>query len=398
MAPDARSALLMFRKVGAMHKIQQIFDFAYHDFCLHFQPSDIQAKAAHAIMDCKSGKLGCNVDTCEECGHIQTHNNSCRNRSCPCCQAVLKELWIDARKAEVIDAPYFHLVFTVPAELNPLIYANQKLLYGLLHDCSARTVLSLSSDRKYLGGTPGIIQVLHSGGQELIFHPHIHAIVSGAGLSKAGQLVSCSPHFFIPESVLGSKFRGMFLDLLHQLYTAGKLMLPDSCSRLRNSYEWQEFRDSLYRKTWVPHAKETFNGFGNAIDYLGRYVHRIAISNSRILSVTKTETTFTARDYKTGERKTVTLTNTEFLRRFLMHVLPSGFHKIRYYGFLNNRDKRKNLKIIFKIQGKQMFRSLYSGMKAGELLLALWDINIRICPCCGCEGLRHTGRTYAMRN
>lgn len=398
MAPVLLSVLLMFREEVPMHKIQQIFDFAYHDFCLRFQPSPVQAKAAHAIMDCKSGRLGCNVDTCRDCGYVRTHNNSCRCRCCPCCQAVLKELWIDARKAEVINAPYFHLVFTVPAELNPLIYANQRLLYGLLHDASSRTILSLSSDRKYLGGTPGIIQVLHSGGQELNLHPHIHAIVSGAGLSKAGQLVSCGPHFFIPESVLGSKFRGIFMDSLHKLYTAGKLLLSDSCSRLRNSYEWQEFKDSLCRKTWVPHAKETFNGFGNAIDYLGRYVHRIAISNSRILSVTETETVFTARDYKSGETKTVTLTNTEFLRRFLMHVLPSGFQKIRYYGFLNNRSKKKNLKLIFKLQGRQMFQSLYSGMKAEELLLARWDINIRICPCCGCEGMQHSGRTYAMRN
>lgn len=381
-----------------MHKIQQIFDYSYSDYCSSYQPSDAQAKAAYAIMACKSGTLGCNISTCEECGHVETHNNSCRNRSCPCCQAVLKELWIDARKSEVIDAPYFHLVFTLPAELRPLMYANQKLLYGLLHNCSAKTILELSANKKYMGGTPGIIQVLHTWGQDLNYHPHIHAIVSGAGLTKAKQLAFSGSNFFIPESVLGSKFRGKFMDSLNKLYTAGKLQFSDSCLYLRNTYEWQEFKDKLYQKTWVPHAKETFNGFGNAIDYLGRYTHRIAICNSRILTVTETETTFTVRDYKTEELKTVIVENSEFLRRFLMHVPPSGFQKIRYYGFLNNRSKKKNLKIIIKIQGKQQFRSLYTGMKAADLLLAVWNVNVHICTCCGCESMRHSGRTYSNRN
>lgn len=341
-----------------MYKIQEIFNKSYTEYCNHYNPSHVQQKAANSIISCKSGELGCNLSRCEDCGHLEVHNNSCRNRHCPCCQAVLKELWVDARKSEVIDAPYFHVVFTLPAELNPLIYSNQALLYSMFHKCVSQTLLELSADSKYLGATPGIIGVLHTWGQELNFHPHMHCIITGAGLTKANQLQKCSSKFFIPVKVLGKKFRGKFLALLQELYDLNKLHFSGSCKKLRNSYEWREFRDSLYKKQWVPFIKETFNGFGNAMDYLGRYTHRIAISNGRIKQVTDTHVTFWAKDYRTGEVKDVTITHVEFIRRFLMHVLPRGFQKIRYYGFLNNRYKKKNLKLIAKLTGKQLFQSL----------------------------------------
>lgn len=157
-----------------MHKIQELFSLSYGNYCNHFQPTVEQTKAAYSIRNCKSGKLGCNISICEDCGHLETYHNSCRNRHCPCCQAVLKERWIDNRKSEVIDAPYFHVVFTLPAELNSLLYANQAFLYSLFHKCVSETLLELSADTKYLGATPGIIQILHTWGQELNFHPHVH--------------------------------------------------------------------------------------------------------------------------------------------------------------------------------------------------------------------------------
>lgn len=377
-------------------KIRSIWEHSYEAFCSsgHFQ-SDIQKKASSAIMNCKSGNLGCNVSQCTECGHTEVHNNSCRNRNCPNCQAVLKEIWIDKRRAEVIDSPYFHVVFTIPHELNDLIYSNQELLYSLLHRCSSETLLELSSDKKYLGAAPGIIQVLHTWGQELNFHPHIHCIISGGGLSADKKLRKCGRSFFIPVKVLAAKFRGKFLDNLQKLHTKEKLVFSSSCSFLKNHYEWNEFRDRLYKKEWCPYIKETFNGFGNAIEYLGRYTHRIAITNSRIKEVTDTMVTFSARDYKTGAMKDITLEHTEFIRRFLMHVLPSGFQKIRYYGFLNNRMKKQNLKTIFKQQGHQMFRQLYAGMSMAELLKAVWDYDITICPACGCQGMMQLGRIHA---
>ena len=379
-------------------KIQQIFDFGWNDYCNSYNPSSVQGKAAYSIMNCKSGSLGCNISICEDCGHTAVHNNSCRNRNCPNCQAVLKELWIDKRKSEVIDTPYFHVVFTVPAELNALIYSNQELLYSLLHRCSAETLLELSCDKKYLGATPGIIQVLHTWGQELNFHPHIHCIVSGGGLTTDKKLKSCGNGFFLPARVLAKKFRGKLLSCMNNYFKSGQLSFT-SCKKLRNSYEWKELINRLYTKEWCPDIRETFNGFGNAIEYLGRYTHKIAITNSRIQTVTKEQVTFTAKDYKNNSAiKKVTISSQEFIRRFMMHVLPSGFQKIRYYGFLNNRNKKKNLKIIFTIQGHQKFKSAYRNLSIDELLKAIWDINIHICPECGCSNMRHAGRTYAMRN
>lgn len=379
-------------------KIQQIFDFGWSDYCDSFPPSSVQAKAAHSIMNCKSGKLGCNISICDDCGYTDFHNNSCRNRNCPNCQAVLKELWIDKRKSEVIDTPYFHVVFTVPSELNALIYSNQELLYSLLHRCSAETLLELAGNKKYLGATPGIIQVLHTWGQELNFHPHIHCIVSGGGLTSDHKLKSCGGDFFIPAKVMASKFRGKLLENLNHYYKSGNLSFS-SCKKLKNSYEWNELKNKLYAKVWCPDIRETFNGFGNAIEYLGRYTHKIAITNTRILNVTSKHVTFTAKDYKNNSAiKAVTVNCKEFIRRFMMHVLPSGFQKIRYYGFLNNRSKQKNLKIIFTCQGHQKFKSLYQNISIDELLKQLWNVDIHLCPKCGCSNMRHAGRTYAMRN
>ncbi len=392
------SVLLIHWKIIMTYKIQDVFNASYSDYSGHFNPTLVQQKAALSIMYCKSGSLGCNFSRCLDCGHLETHNNSCRNRNCPCCQGVLKELWIDARKAEVIDAPYFHAVFTLPAELNPLIYANQAKLYSLMHQCASKTLLELSADPKYLGATPGIIQVLHTWGQEMNYHPHIHCIVAGAGLTKTNQLKKSGRKFFIPVQVLGEVFRGKFLHALKKLFVKGKLHFSSSCSHLRNSYEWSEFKDSLYKKTWIPYIKETFNGFGNAIDYLGRYTHRIAISNSRVTSVTDSNVTFTANDYKTGDKKNITLPHKEFIRRFLMHVLPSGFQKIRYYGFLNNRSKKKNLKLLAKLTGKELFKSLFTSMSNDEILLSLWGINTQQCNKCGNNSMRHAGSIYHQLN
>ncbi len=375
-------------------KIQEIFLASWNDFSFSNNVSTEQQKAALSIMACKSGSLGFNVSNCEECGHQEIHNNSCRNRHCPNCQAVLKELWIDARRSEVIDGAYFHVIFTVPAELNPLIYANKKLLYGLLHDATAKTLLELSSDRKYLGAMPAIIQVLHTWGQELNYHPHIHCIISGAGLTPAMQLANCRSKFLIPVKVLGAKFKGKFMDALEKYYAAGKLELPNSLRKLRNSFEWKDYRNSLYQKAWCPFIKETFNGFGNAIDYLGRYTHRIAISNSRIISVDGGNVSFWAKDYRTDERKVITITHEEFIRRFLQHVLPKGFQKIRYYGLLTNSMKKKRLDIVFRIQNHRRFNSKYAGMDTDLMLFKMFHIDVHICPCCGKRALQHSYSIY----
>ncbi len=376
--------------------IRQVWLNSYADFQSsgYFQ-SDIQRKASLAILDCKSGKLGVNISRCPDCGHIEVHNNSCRNRNCPNCQAVKKEIWVDKRRAEVMDSPYFHVVFTLPHELNPLIYCNQKLLYGFFHRCCAETLLELSADKKHLGATPGIIQVLHTWDQEINYHVHMHCIVSGGGLTPDHNIRKVKKNFFLRVEVLRDKFKGKFLAGLQSFFQNSQLVFSASCERLRNSYEWSEFRDSFYQKDWCPYIKETFNGFGNAIEYLGRYTHKVAISNSRILSMDGQRVSFSARGRKPNEpRRTVTLTNVEFIRRYLMHVLPFGFQKIRYYGFLNNRYKTRNLKLIFTIQGHQRFKEKYTNLSMAELLKAVWNIDIHICPECGCCNMQHIGKTY----
>lgn len=379
----------------ARSKIQQVFDFGWNGFFSAYRPSDIRKKAAVSIMRCKSGALGCNVSICPDCGHTEVHNNSCRSRNCPNCQAVNKEIWVDKRRAEVIDAPYFHVVFTLPHELNSLIYSNQRLLYGFFHRCCAETLLELSSDKKYLGAAPGIIQVLHTWNQEIGYHVHMHCIISGGGLTPDHKIRKAKNNFFVPVKVLRDKFKGKFLAGLQSFFKNGQLGFSASCKKLQNSYEWTSFRNSLYKKDWCPYIKETFNGFGNAIEYLGRYTHKIAISNSRILSVDEQQVTFSARGKKPGgPRRTITLDNPEFIRRYLMHVLPSGFQRIRYYGFLNNRGKSKNLKLIFALQEHQRFRSRYINLSMAELIKAVWKIDIRICPECGCCRMQGIGRTY----
>ena len=378
-------------------KIQKIWQDSYDDYCQsgHSQ-SEEQRKASRAILACKSGRLGGNVSECSECGHMEFHNNSCRNRNCPICQAIRKVIWVDKRRAEVIDSPYFHVVFTLPHELNPLIYCNQKLLYGLLHRCCAETLLELSADQKYLGAQPGIIQVLHTWNQELDYHVHMHCIISGGGLTSDHRIRKSSAKFFIPVKVLRDKFKGKYLALLDALHQQKKLVFSTSCKALLDPFEWKIFKKRLYGKDWCPYIKETFNGFGNAIEYLGRYTHRIAISNNRILSVTETEVTFSARGKKSGDpKRQVTLSHEEFIRRFLMHVLPAGFQKIRYYGFLNNRMKSRNLKLIFRIQGCQRFRQRYTGLSMVELLKAVWNIDLAVCPKCGCASMQHLGKSHA---
>lgn len=377
------------------YAIQEVFDNSYLTFSSTHYQTPVQLKTAFSILNCKTGRLGINVSQCTECRHMAYHYNSCRNRNCPLCQSVRKELWVDKRRAEVIDSPYFHVVFTLPHELNPLLYHNQTLLYGLLHKCCAETLLELSADKKYLGAAPGIIQVLHTWNQTLDYHVHMHCIISGGGLTPDRKIRKSKDTFFIPVHVLRDKFKGKFLYHLDQIYLSHTLYLPESLKPLSVLSNWKQFKSSLYEKDWCPYIKKTFNGFGNAIEYLGRYTHKVAISNSRIISVSDTHVVFSARALKKGDpRRSITMTNTEFIRRFLMHVLPSGFQKIRYYGFLNNRMKSGNLQLIFHLQGQQKFKQRYANLSIADLLKLVWGKDICLCPKCGKSSMKLLGKTY----
>lgn len=381
------------------YPIRKIFVESFGDFLQEHNVSRQQLRTANAIRQCKTGSLGVNTSVCEECGHVEIHNSSCRNRHCPNCQAVLKDLWIDQRRSEVLDAKYFHIVFTVPHDLNSLFLANQKLLYSLLHQTASQTLLTLARDRKYLGATPGIIQVLHTWGQKLDYHPHLHCIVSGAGLSRDGKLRKCGNGFFIPAKAASKMFRGKFMASLKEYRASGQLTLPESFTDPAAPVNWQEFVDDLYGTDWVAYIKETFNGNGNAISYLGRYTHRVAISNGRIVDVTEESVTFRYRDYQDHNTlKEMTLSRDEFIRRFLLHVLPKGFQKIRYFGFLANPVKKKLLRVLFQLQGYQNFKARFSKDTPRDEILLARGIDVRICPRCGKPAMRYKGRDHHFRS
>lgn len=371
------------------YPIQDIF-LKYYDTAIAQYPVDgFIHKTASDIMKCKTPALGGNVSICQDCGHLEVHYNSCRNRHCPCCQGLVKEKWIDKRKSEVIDAPYFHVVFTVPEELNPLIYANKKLLYSLLYKVSADTLIELAQDKKYLNASIGFMSILHTWGQRLNFHPHIHCVVLGGGLTKDLKFKTVKDNFLFPIYVVSKLFRGKFMNALKKLYKADKLVFSGTSLKFRCSNEFQRLVDLLYKKEWVPHIKETFKGAKNVIEYLGRYTHRIAISNSRIVSIRDTGITFSVKDYKKqGAKSYVTLAPVEFIRRFLMHILPKGFVKIRYYGIFSNRTKKVKLAICRNIIKGNYSKPLLEGLTAAQIIFLLFGMDVYKCPKCSSRNLK----------
>ena len=385
--------------MGSRYPIREVFRDSLDWFLQDHSPSSEQMAAANAISSCKTGKLGYNARKCDECGHVELHSCSCRNRSCPNCQSVLKEVWLDRRRSEVLDARYFHVVFTVPHILNELFLSNQRLLYSLLFRAASETLLTLSQDRRYLGAEPGIIMVLHTWGQNLAYHPHVHCIISGAGLTRDLKLVKSGRSFFIPIKAAMKLFRGKFMAALKSFRSSGKLLIPESCSDLASPDGWQSFVDKLYSTDWCPYIKETMNGSGNAVDYLGRYTHRVAISNGRITDMTDDSVSFWYKDYRDGNaRKEMTLSHEEFIRRFLMHVLPRRFQKIRYYGFLSNGSKTKKLRLLFEFQGHQQHTARFSADTPKDVILSeVLGIDIHLCPCCGKPSMRYLGKRYYLR-
>jgi len=374
------------------YAIQEIFN-QFYDLAIEQFPVDgLAHKAALSIMKCKTPALGGNISTCQDCGYSKIHYNSCRNRHCPCCQELVREKWIDKRKSEVIDAPYFHVVFTVPEELNSLIYTNKKLLYSLLYKASADTLITLSRDEKYLNADIGFMSILHTWGQDLSFHPHIHSIVLGGGLTRDLKFKAAKDNFLFPVRVVSRLFRGKFMAALKKLYLDNKLTFSGSSLKFQHSFEFQKLVNSLYSKEWIPHIKETFKGALNVLEYLGRYTHRIAISNSRILSISDTGITFSVKDYKKqGLQSQVTLKPVEFIRRFLMHILPKGFVKIRHYGILSNRLKKIKLTILRNIIKRNYPKPRLEGLTTAQILLELFDTDIYRCPKCFNHNFKNTG-------
>lgn len=364
--------------------VQDIFQKFYSAYLDKYSPSPEQAKTANNIINCKTGAYGANVSVCEDCGAIQIHYNSCRNRCCPMCQAVPKEMWIDARREDVLDAPYFHLVFTVPDILNPVIYSNQKLLYDTLYYAASGTISELSADTAHLGAKVGYICILHTWGSEMNFHPHIHAILLGGGLTPENKWRDNGEDFFLPVKVISKVLRGKYMDELKQLWKAGKLEFHGSAEKYRNHYSFKELIDQCYSAEWIPHCKKTFHGARSVINYLGKYTHRIAISNHRIIRMDEENVTFSVKDYRNdGKWKEFTLSGVEFIRRFLMHVPPKRFVRIRHYGLLCSRTKNKQLALCRNLLGCRKYLSKLKDMAMPEILEHLYGIKVCICKACG---------------
>ncbi|MGO4948491.1 IS91 family transposase [Blautia sp. Sow4_E7] len=364
--------------------VQDIFLRFYPEYLDKYTPSPQQSKAANCIINCKTGAYGANVSMCEDCGHLQIHYNSCRNRCCPMCQALPKEMWIDKCREDVLDAPYFHVVFTVPQELNSLIYSNQQLLYDAMYHSVSATINELTEDTKHLGAKVGYICVLHTWGSEMNYHPHIHVILLGGGLTSNNQWRDKGEEFFLPVKVLSKLFRGKYLDELKNLWEEKKLQFHGSSEKYRNHYVFKELLDLCYDKDWVPHCKKTFNGAQSVINYLGKYTHRIAISNHRIIRMDEDTVTYYVKDYREeGNWKEFTISGVEFIRRFLMHVPPKRFVRIRHYGLLCTRTKTRHLTLCRNLLGCKQYLSRLKDLDTPQMLETLYGIKVTVCKCCG---------------
>lgn len=364
--------------------IQDIFLKFYPRYLDKYTPSPQQSKVANCIINCKTGAYGANVSKCEDCGHLQIHYNSCRNRCCPMCQALSKEKWMDKRREDVLEAPYFHVVFTIPQELNPLVYCNQQILYDAMYHCVAATIEELTSDTKHLGAKVGYICVLHTWGSEMNYHPHIHVILLGGGLTAKNQWRDKGEKFFLPVKVMSKLFRGKYMAKLKSLYEAKNLQFHGSSEKYRNHYAFKELLNICYEKEWIPHCKKTFNGAQSVINYLGKYTHRIAISNHRIIRMDEDTVTYYVKDYREkGKWKEFTISGIEFIRRFLMHVPPKRFVRIRHYGLLCTRTKTKQLTLCRNLLGCKQYLSRLKDLDTPQMLETLYGIKVTVCKCCG---------------
>ncbi|MGJ7512454.1 IS91 family transposase [Variovorax sp. GT1P44] len=306
-----------------------------------------QLKVMSAIEQCRSAALGGHVLRCEGCGADQISYNSCRNRHCPKCQSAAAQRWLDARQADLLPVEYYHVVFTLPAPIADIAYQNKAALYGLLFDLAAEVLMTIAADPKHLGARIGPTLVLHTWGSALTHHPHVHGIVPGGGLAPDGKTwVACRPGFFLPVRVLSRLFRRRFLEELLRLHGSGQLKFFGEHAQLADARAFKAWLAPLRKIEWVVYAKRPFAGPQAVLAYLSRYTHRVAISNSRLLALDERGVSFRWKDYRAKGKtryKAMTLSPQEFMRRFLLHVLPCGFHRIRHYGLLANGARKASL-------------------------------------------------------
>ncbi|MBK9047959.1 MAG: IS91 family transposase [Bacteroidetes bacterium] len=341
-------------------------------------------KVLFAIEACRSSTLGSHVELCERCAYQRITYNSCRNRHCPKCQKLNREKWVEKLSCTLLPVRYFHIVFTLPSELNRLCLVNQKILYDLLFAAASQTILSLAGDPKHLGAQTGLVALLHTWGQTLTEHPHLHTMVPAGGWSEwNGYWKNSRKKFFIPVKVLSRMFRGKYLAGLKAAYLKGILKFEGTTKELQSKKAFMLLLDSLYQKDWVVYTKPPFKSTTGIVKYLGNYSHRVAISNERIEQMHDDKITFGYKDYKAGgQRKWMTLDSEEFIRRFLLHVLPAGYCKIRYYGIYASRNRSVALKQCKQAMGIAVQKSRFEGLSWQEVLKLVTGFDVTKCPGC----------------
>lgn len=341
-------------------------------------------RTLRALMQCRTAALGGHIDECNECGYIRISYNSCRNRHCPKCQGVNKESWIIMQEDMLLPVVYFHVVFTLPHELNPLCLHNPKVLYDLLFKSAWHTLNTLAKDEQWIGAQTAATMLLHTWSQTLVLHPHLHCIVPNGGITKQGEWQFPKRgvnNFLFPVKAMQKIYRGYFLANLKRKIKTGAIKLPKDYSQGKSYQKWL---DDLYEKSWVVYAKKPFSGVKKVIDYVGRYSHRVALTNHRIQSIGADTVSFTYKDYKDGaKRKLMTLEGAEFLRRFCMHILPKGFRKVRQYGFLSNASKKKKIAIARAALQQKHTALLDRAQRKAKALTRLFKAPQDQCPCCG---------------
>jgi Putative transposase/Transposase zinc-binding domain len=338
------------------------------------------------LVRCRTAALGGHAEACDRCGHRRIAYNSCRNRHCPKCQASAAAQWVEAQAADLLPVEYFHVVFTLPALLGPLALQNPRVVYGILFRAAAETLLQIAADPAHLGAEIGFLAVLHTWGQTLQHHPHVHCVVPGGGLSPDGtRWIACPVGFFLPVRVLGRVFRGKFLAGLRAAFDRGRLAFRGQLSELADAARFHQLLGTAAGTEWVVYAKPPFGGPEQVLKYLARYTHRVAISNRRLVELKDGRVRFRYKDYaRGGRRRTMTLEASEFLRRFLQHVLPAGFVRIRHYGFLANRCRREKVALCRGLLG--VTTSSEPGPPSGLAALIRGITPVRcaaLCPACG---------------
>jgi len=360
----------------------------------------VERRIMGAITACRTAVLGGHVEQCDDCGATRIAYNSCRNRHCPKCQGLARAQWLAERQAELLPAPYFHVVFTLPVPVGEIAFQNKAIVYAILFRAAAETLATIAADPRHLGAKLGMTMVLHTWGQTLLHHPHIHCVVPGGGPSLDGtRWVACRPGFFLPVRVLARLFRRLFLRELENAFGAGKLRFFGKLANLAEPPAFARRLGELRRLDWVVYAKAPFGGPEQVLAYLGRYTHRVAIANSRLISLSDGKVRFTWKDYRAnGKTKVMMLAADEFIRRFLLHTLPDGFHRIRHYGFLANGGRGDNIALCRKLLDK---RHASAGSEPardparGDRVLTAKDF--AICPECG-GSMRHIGVVPRSRN